>query len=559
MSASEALPVSRRQFLSGCAGCVAAATPAVAEPSPNQHASLGDYGGDISSEGRASIAEVDQRFAQQRAPMQQTVDAVKDIGLDPTGQQPIGGQLESAVSGLSNARIVFPSGGTFLVTEQVSVSPNGPIEIVGNGCSFALPPNTETRSFMFDLPGGSLIQDIVIDQSANGAVQELTVQSDGVVRADNVTVQGYASASPNIGATGNGSSNVDSIFSPIARTEDAVIRATNFTAVGGSAAGTHDDPGLPASAPENRLGAPIGIWVGESNLGTVQLVNLKLGGWSNGIYGGRTTGKVEVRGGQFINNFNAQARIGGGSIVDGASMLLDDRQWSDKGPYSIGHQGVYAARIDAKHGNTTDPAQFINLDVRALSMREGASLIDFESSSGSGIIRNCRFENHLDRPVVLGESPSGASATNIMVDQCLVTGSSPAEVIDVRGRPQSVIQNTCIATPGAGPGDIQGARIGDGVSFGQTCSAGGLSNPDAVGSAGNLSSLPPVNASAGNYSAVNYSQGNTQAQTDGIIKAVVSAVFMVIAGIALLAFGIAGLALIFGGIGTVLVYLLSDE
>ena len=552
MPAADSLSVSRRQFLAGCAGCAAAAaTPAMAE-SPSIESGLSSLGsgGNISPEGRASIAEVDRRFAQQRAPMQRTVRAVEDLGLDPSGGTPVNGALESALSSMSNTRILFPSGGTFALSGQITAQPDGPIELVGNGCTFVLPPNTETKSFVFVLPSGSLIDDIVIDQSATGTLQEFSVQTDGVVRIDNVTIKGYAPAKPSSGDGG-----ASSMFSPIAETASAVVRTTNFTAVGGTAAGTHDESGLPPSAPENRLDAPSGVWVGQLNRGTVQLVNPTLSGWSNGIYGGRTTGRVEVRGGTFANNFNAQARIGGGSVVDGASVLLDDRRWSDKGPFRIGHQGVYVARVDAKHGNTTDPVQFVNLDVRVLSMRDGAALIDFESVSGPGIIRNCRFEHHLDRPVILGESPSVSGPTNIIVDQCLITGSSSASAVEIQNRPQSMVRRTCIALPSAGPGSISGAQIGPGVGFGPSCSVGGLANPSAVGSGGNISAL--------NLSSVNGSVGGIAppggGQKEGVMKAMVTTVFMILVGIVGLIAGVLALAAIAGGLGLTLVYLLTDD
>jgi hypothetical protein len=209
------------------------------------------------------------------------------------------------------------------------------------------------------------------------------------------------------------------------------------------------------------------------------------------VYAGRTKGIVEVRGGTFVNNFNTQTRIGGGSVVDGASMLLDDRQWSDKGPFKIGHQGVYAARVDAVKGNQTAPATFKNLKVVAKSMREGASLFDWESASGPGIVRNCHITNHLDRPIFLGESPSAPAATNVLVDHCLIDGSSSNAVMEMHNRPQSRIQRTCIQLPNAGPDDINGAQIGKAVSFGKQCKGtSGLKAPGKVGSGGNFSTLP---------------------------------------------------------------------
>ena len=528
--------VSRRQFLAGCgaAGATAVGVPLVSA-TQNQEAEssalssptnilVGSSGGAISPEGRRAIAEVDQRFQQQRPKIQKTVNAVDDIGLDPSGGTPINGQFESAISGMANTRVVFPSGGAFALSGQITAQPDGPIELVGNGCSFVLPPNTETRSFVFVLPSGSLVRDIVIDQSATGALQEFSVQTDGVVRVDNVTIKGYAPAKPSSGSGG-----ASSMFSPIAETENAVVRATNFVAVGGTAAGTHDDMGLPPSAPENRLDAPSGVWVGQSNRGTIQLVNPKLSGWSNGMYSGRTKGTVEVRGGTFVNNFNAQTRIGGGSIVDGASMLLDDRKWSDKGPFRIGHQGVYAARVDAKHGNQTDPAKFMNIRVMAKSMREGASLFEWESASGPGIIRNCHITNHLDRPVVTGRPPSSPVATNIMMDQCLIDGSSTAGVTEIEGREQSRVQNTCIKLPDAGPDDIQGAQVGEGVSFGNQCKSGsGLSNPKKVGSGGNISSLSVPTASAENSSGRARARRRRKKRKITIFTAVTSGIFFIL-------------------------------
>jgi hypothetical protein len=541
MSAADTPSVSRRQFLAGCAGCAAAAAiPTVAE-AESSVSSLGT-GGVISPEGRASIAEVDRRFQQEQPEMTTTVSAVENLGLDPTGKQPISGKLNSALSGMTNTRITFPSDGIFLLPEKVGAQPDGPIQLIGNGCTFKIPPNTQTKSFNFVLPSGSSIRDITIDQSATGALQELAIQAEGgVVRADNVTIKGYAPAkgSPEGGDGGGG---VDQMFAPIAKTQNAVLRATNFRAVGGTAAGTHNEGDLPDSSPENVLDSPMGVGVFSQNSGTVQLVNPTLSGWSNGIYGGRTKGIVEVLGGTFVNNFNSQTRISGGAVVDGASMLLDDRKWSDKGPFKIGHQGVYAARVDpSDEGNQTDPATFKNIRVKAMSMREGASLFDWEPEAGPGIVRNCHITNHLDRTVFLGERPQGVpAATNILVDQCLIDGSSTAGVMEMHGRQQSRIQRTCITLPGAGPGSINGAQIGSGMSFGPQCQTGsGLAAPKKVGSGGNLSSLPVPNVSSGSGRIA--SGRSQQAQKGGIIKAVVSTVFMIIA--ALVGVGLTVLAL----------------
>ena len=536
--------LSRRQFLAGCGTVGAAAAGAPVAQAGRQETTLQSRppsmqalgaSGQVSPEGRRALAAVDRRFQQQRPQMQRTVSAVDDLGLDPSGETSINGDFGSALTGMSNTRVTFPSDGTFALSGHVTASPEGPVELIGNGCSFVIPAGKETKSLTLVLPGGSLVRNIVIDQSAQGALQELSIQSNGVVRADNVTIKGYAPAKPSDSDNGG----VDAMFSPIARTSEAAVRVTNFQAVGGTAAGTHNEGDLPPDSPENTLGSPMGIWVGQANEGTIQLANPKLRGWSNGIYGGRTTGTVEIRGGTFVNNFNSQTRLGGGSVVDGVSGLLDDRQWSDKGPFKIGHQGVYFARVDAKKGNQTDPITFKNCKVVAKSMREGASLFEWESESGPGIIRNCHITNHLDRPVITGRPPSAPAATNILVDQSLIDGSSSADVADIQNRPQSRVQRTCIQLPDAGPDDINGAQVGEAVSFGNQCAGGsGLSKPKKVGSGGNISSLPASNGSA--ISGSSQRDGPSKGVLAGVVNGIFMLLFLLLGMIALFVVGLVG-------------------
>ncbi len=488
---------SRRQFLGTCGAVGATAalpTTTVGQAAPGRFDALAGLDPTlprVSPEGKASIRAFDRRFQQKRPDIRQTLHAVENLGLDPSGNTPVGRALSKKISGLSNTRVVFPSDGEFLFEDQSVIRPAGPVELIGNGCTFKIPSNTAVRLLNIDqFPSGSLLRGFVLDQTAPKSRLGWRLAADGVVRADNITVKGYATAKPVPGSdevTGG-------IFSPVAYESSSVIRATNFHAAGGSASGVHDiNGGNPPSVPENRLDAPMGVWIGQSTQGTIQLVNPTLRGWGNAIYGGRTLGRYEVLGGRLVNNDNCQARVGGGSVVDGATMILDDRQWSDKGPFKLGrNQGVYAVRVDpADIGNRTDPVRIVNVGVYALSMQEGASLFDFEAEAGPGILQNCKIMNHLDRPVIMGVSPSGgAPQTNIMVDHCLIGGSSPAAVMEIDGRPQSRIQYSCITIPDAGPEDINGADIGPAVSFGKCGPNSGLKKPKKVGEPGDLPPLP---------------------------------------------------------------------
>ncbi|HET7322902.1 MAG TPA: twin-arginine translocation signal domain-containing protein [Halococcus sp.] len=551
---SSSTQLSRRQFLAGCGavGAAAASSPVVTAHSPatpshnpqigrkppvpfgewagideqrltaEDEAVLrsglrGDY---ISAEGRAEVAATNRRFAQQAPRITKTVHAVRDLGLDPTGGEAINGKLE-VIGDMANARIVFPSDGVFKLTDMVGIRFDGAVDFQGNGCTFKLPPDTQIKSFNFVCQPGTALRDFTIDQSATGSLQEFTVQADsGVTRVHNVRIKGYAPHTRD----GSTAANLDAMFSPMALTEDAVLQATNFTAVGGTAAGMHDENDLPPGAIENTHGGMIGIWIGASNLGTVQLQSLALSGWSNGIYGGRTPGRYLVSGGAFVNNYNTQVRLGGGPVVDGASMLLDDRLWEDKGPFKIGHQGVHAIRVDSKNGgNQRTPAHFRNIRVRAKSMREGSSLANFEDISAPGIFDNCWFTNHLDRPVILAVSPSGGPPQPVLAKNCLFDGSSPEAIMIVEDRPQSRIQQSCIQTPDAGPEDIQGAQIGEGVGFGKKCKTG-LRAPKKVGTGGKLSSLPAP-SNSGSFGGLG---ADRNGPSKGVMIAVVDGIFMLL-------------------------------
>lgn len=559
--------LSRRQFLGACgaAGAAAGGVPLVGAASNREQkmrraalsAPVDTQLGSVSPSGRQAVADVDRRFQQQQPAMKKTVHAVDNLGLDPTGKQSISGKLSSALSSMSHTRIIFPKNGVFKLPELTAPLPEGPIEIIGNGCTFKIPPNTETKSFNFVLPGGSLIRDITIDQSAKGALQEFGVQSkEGVVRADNVTIKGYAPATKSAD-----SGSVDQMVAPITRTENATVRMTNLQAVSGTAAGTHDEGDKPPNSPENTLGSPMGVGVFDQSVGTVQLANPKIRGWSNGIYGGRTKGIVGIHGGAFVNNFNGQVRLGGGSVVDGTNIMLDDRKWSKKahpGPFRIGHQGVLVGRVDAKGGNLTDPIKFKNLRVVANSMRSVPALFRWNNEAGPGIIRNCHITNHIDAPIVYARSPAAPAATNVLVDQCLIDGNASAAIMEMHERGQSRIQRTCVKLPDAGPDDIKGAQVGKGMSFGGKCKSGsGLSKPKKVGSGGNLSSLPAPNGSA--VSAVNDSAGGSS-QREGPRKGALAAVVDGFLLLLLILFGMIALfvAGVLGAIGS-LIAIIDDD
>lgn len=514
--------------------------------------------GQISPAGQAAIADVDRQRQQQRGSIRQTRNAA-DLGITPdTG--PINETLSSAVDGMANTRIEFPGGQTFNATGELTLIPDGPIEIIGNGTTVVAPSGMKGHAFKFmGLPGGSLISGFTLDMTERGTVAGVKFGSDGAAELRDCTVKGVAKAWEPERDFAIG------VITPVARSESSKLRITNFEAIGGTSAGMHSDGG-PPDAPQNRLASMMGLWVGQNSIGEIQFINGKLRGWQNGTYAGRTPARVGIYGGVLWNNPNTSARVGGGAIIDGTTIVLDDREWSKKqnpGPYSLGeHQGVHCIRVETggEKGNQFDPCRLRNLRIKGMSMGECSGLIDVEGSGPATSIENSHVTNHIDAPAVLGEKPGsqgrygGASQTNIMVDQSLIDGAT-TEIMDIRGREQSRIQNTCIKVPDAGRDSIQGAQIGQAVSFGRQCKSGsGLSNPKKVGSGANVSSLPAPNGSVGNSSTGASARRRRQRQktifavvTDGIffILFILFGMFVLFVGGGMALLG--GLAALLGG------------
>jgi hypothetical protein len=552
---------SRRQFLAGCGAIGAAAvTPAIGHAAPNQPAALAEGDPDlrgVSPEGRREIAAFDRRFAQQRGGTANTVHAVKDLGLDPSGGTPINGKFEGAIESLpSNTRVIFPGDGTFRVTKRMVVRPSGPIDLIGNGCTFKLDSDMERSILNIDkFPSGSLLKGFNFASTGDTAFG-VRVATEGTVKVKNINIKGYMVSDQ------SNPQRVQGVFAPVAYTESAAVRATNVTAIGGTAAGTHDQPDKPASATVNQIASPMGVWVGQSTQGTVQLVKCQFRGWSNAVYGGHTQGRVGVYGGEYWNNINSQQRLGGGSVIDGATLVLDDRKWSMKqnpGPFSLGkNQGVYAVRVDpGDSGNKSDPLRIKNTEIRALSMQEGASVIDVEPDAGPCIIENTKIINHLDRPVIYGAPPnSGISRGNIMVKHSLVGGKSPRPAMEINDRPQSRITTTCITIPDAGPDDIQGADIGKGVSFGKCTAGSGLSAPKTVGSPGKISSLPAPTYNGSAPGSV--SSGPSQAAKNAFAKTALGAAALIVLVVIGVMVGLPVIAIALGGLSSLLLAYILD-
>jgi hypothetical protein len=455
-------------------------------------------------------------LAQQGSPtspqFSQTKNAVKDYGADAKGNRPISEDIPSTIP--DGTAIVFPPG-TYLVPKTWTIEAEGVGGIVGAGYKQASsPPKPGKQAATFVAAGNSrtriqfiaqtgLFANVVLDQTRSNNSIGMVLETDGFVQARDVR---YAGTQDNTGA-GVADRKEVPLCALRATQQQATVRAERVVG---------QYVGLPSD--KESGGAPF-FWVGTSHKGTAQMGHCVVqGAADNGLYGGRTPGKAQVKGGKYINNAVAQLRYSGkGSWADGVTLTVDADSY--KGPVAsqgyndkFGTHGIKVERGD-EAPNKASGAVLRNADIKLLSEGDqgvGAG-VRVRGSGGALKIENSRIVNKLECPSVIAEAPgggySGATAPqphNITITDSLFTGTN-AE-IKVRGRENSLIRKTCIKIPGAGPDSISGMRIGNGVGFGKQCKSGGLKNPKQVGSSGNLSSVP-MNVSYNGSAAGNSSAG----------------------------------------------------
>jgi hypothetical protein len=515
---SERVEVSRRAFMVGAATTLAAGSndSIVSTPLNEQLNGMGQsQGSRFDQPGQPSRmaerawgeAEYDhyQRMrnpdalAQQGSPtsptFSQTKNAVKDYGADPKGNRPISEDIPSTIP--DGTVIVFPPG-TYLVPKMWTIEAEGVGGIVGAGYKKASsPPKPGKQATTFVAAGNSrtriqfiaqtgLFANVVLDQTRKNNSLGMVLETDGFNQIRDVR---YVGTQDNTGA-----GVADSLEIPLCALrgtqEQATVRAERVVG---------QYVGLPSD--KESGGAPF-FWVGSSHKGLAQLGHCVIrGAADNGLYGGRTPGDVQVKGGKYINNAVSQLRYSArGSWADGVTLVVDAKNY--EGPVaSQGYNdkfGTHGIKIERGNEAPNKPSGAVlrNADIKLLS--EGSQGVGagvrVRGSGGALKIENSRIVNNLDCPSVIAEGPGGgySDATapaphNITITDSLFTGSNGE--VKVSGRENSLIRKTCFKIPGASSEIVSGMKIGSGVGFGRKCKAGGLKAPKKVGSSGNLSAV----------------------------------------------------------------------
>ncbi|SMO53875.1 right-handed parallel beta-helix repeat-containing protein [Halorubrum cibi] len=239
------------------------------------------------------------------------LDAVDDLGLDPSGEVLAGEVLESALSS-AGTLVLFPEGryrfdaSVSLDAERIGLLGRGSVEFV---------PDPGFGSLLFDGQGEDLddllFEGIDLDIREPDTTAGLRINCRNRFHVEDVEFLGRGRKDSPGGTT--------SAFLLAIRNEDGRGVLRNAVAKKGSRIDGYEGGN-----------GRIGVWVGWSNKGTVRIEGCDFREFgNNGIYGSRTPGNVEIVDCYFLNNNVAGPRIGGaGSYVENCTVEIDLREYT---------------------------------------------------------------------------------------------------------------------------------------------------------------------------------------------------------------------------------------
>ena len=367
-----------------------------------------------------------------------TVDAVDDLGCDPTGARACQDRIAAAAT---DGTLVEVPSGTYRVDGNLAVRGAQNVGIVGDGdVTFAVPADSQVQFGFEDVTEG-LFAGVTVDQRAPGAVARTRFGcAGGTLRVRDVTVRG-ATASVRDGAGFR--------LVPVARDPDATVVVERFAAPDGGPSGSYAAGGG-------------GVYAGPAHVGTLRLVDCDVAGHPHGgAHLGRANGTVRVEGGRYANNEVAQARLGGpDATLEGATLAAGRGERTDA-----------ALVVEGGAVDVRDAA--IRCDVDAPAVRAAAP-----SGDGAGALR-------LVDSQVAGAAAGGAAVRvrdrpgTVIRDSCVHGTGADRDGVALVGCADATVSDTVIDVTGE-PLVVRASSVDTAdVSFDDDCSHGAVA-PAAI-------------------------------------------------------------------------------
>ena len=342
--------------------------------------------------------DLEAPFSRYEITFQRVLHAVDDLGMDPTGKEPIDAKLDEAYG--DNTLVAFPPG-TYHVTDQHTWKQNTVgFGIMGLGqrkqdVQFTFPkgnrgaPDPANYWFLRVENGRDhLLENVTIQQTDDTVtgVGMVFYQEDGLEIHD-VELGGF-----------NPTYSHDPGFGIIAAmtTRAGVGSITGFTCTDGGVIGLYPKRKIPIASYQNH--------VGELRIFGAHIANAG----EHSMYVSRTPGCVRVRDGLFVNNDNSNLRMSGGGHPNKRSWAKNCRIVIDtenakhlpKGEKYQGARGIWVeSGGEFQYGH--NDLLLENISVEAYTNARPAVLLLHEHSHGSLTVRNCSFESEVEGATVI--------------------------------------------------------------------------------------------------------------------------------------------------------------
>jgi hypothetical protein len=441
---SDASGCSRRAFLAGI-GSTTTATLAAGS------SSAADVVADRSEEGREGTGFSDEtrligdsepgrgsgrRRQRVRPRFDVTLDAVSDLGCDPTGAQPCDRALEAGLAAIESSRVQvrFPPG-TYRLESRQRFAGYDAFGLVGSGTGegegkeeseaetrFVCPAGYQREWFRIERVGAFVFSGIDWDIRAPSCGPAVVARADRSLLIEDVEVLGRGAGDENL-------------LMPRVGSPDGVGVIRRFVARDGGVLGRRR----------------IGVWVGPENGGVLRFEACQLEEFpNNGIYASASKGAIEVLGGTYRNSDISQLRLSGpGCLVRGTLVAVDTREYD--GPRSAGkYRNPRGIWWEAKRRRATGG----RIEYTTVSVRRGPSVGAVVIAKNGGAItvsRTAIEADAADTHGIFAYEPTGGHYEvpprpwRVRLNYVHVYGASSAPSIEIEGRPASNVTNSCIA------------------------------------------------------------------------------------------------------------------
>ena len=372
------------------------------------------------------------------------IDAVADLGCDPSGNEPCDARLQAAVG--TDTLFSFPAG-SYRFAHNLEVHDIDTIGFTGRGDVRFIPPEGfDDKLLNVSNLGDVVFTGIDLDLGAPDTTAGLRFIVDRTFRVEDVEF---------IGRGNHPNPEVPFALFLAVKNAGTVGVVRNVVAKHGSAIGEYKGG--------NGRG---GIWIGPQHRGTIRVLDCHFEEFgNNGMYASRNPGRVQVVGGLFRNNNVSQIRISGkGSYVQGATIIIDLRRYT--GPRTSMNSSFNTRGVMIEQGPFNKPAgvEVRDCDIRLLDTSLSKGGIVVEPTGRTVTVRNTHIQVDVDdtpavHRVLLGQQGRNSPSKPphwVYLDGVTVTGTaaggSSVLLVDA---PNSVLRDCQIEPQGANRDGIQ--------------------------------------------------------------------------------------------------------